>query len=408
MTNLNKEEQLNQKLEEIDRLIKTKYQEVEDIGILAGLSGLAIFEFYYAHYKDLQESADAGQEILSLAFDHVNEGYGLPTFCSGIAGMGWTMQFLETEDFIEIDCDELLPGLDEYLEESMAIETQENFYDFLHGVLGMAFYFLERYQHTKVPELKEQYRNIISATIKRLRETAVFDQDKAKWESYLIRESKTRGFNLSLAHGISSIVNFLSRVASDPHFQEDAEALLRQAIGYVLSKEHEILQDGCYFPDWEFKDGGIQQSGRLAWCYGDIGVAISLWHAGQALKDDHLLKKAREILISSSRRRKPDETKVVDVGICHGAAGLMHMYQYMYEQTGATELKEAADYWCQQTLDMAIHTQGYAGYMQKRGDTENPWVAELSLLEGIAGIGLSIIAYLSPNTSQWNRSLLIG
>lgn len=400
-------DQLHQKLEEIDALIKKNYQQSGEIGALSGLAGLAIFEFYYANYKNLPESADAAEEIISMAFDQINEGYNLPTFCAGIAGMGWALQFLETQDFIEIDCDELLPDLDDFLIESMNIETQENFYDFLHGVLGMAFYFLQRNQHTSSDMLKQRYEQVINNTIQRLKETAVFDEDTAKWEAYLIRESKTRGYNLSLAHGIASIVNFLSRVARDEPFKAEATDLLQKAANYLLRFENAMDEGNCTFPDWVFLNGALQQSGRLAWCYGDIGIAISLRRAGEALGDESLSQKGLDILLASTKRRDPEDTKVVDVGICHGAAGLMHMYQHLYQQTSMVDFQQAADYWAQQTLEMAIHQDGYAGYMQKRGDEKKPWVAELNMLEGIAGIGLAIISYLSPEMSQWNEALLI-
>lgn len=399
--------QLEAKLDEIDTIVKTNYQQSKEIGALSGLAGLAIFEFYYSRYKNVPESADAAEEMVTIAFDQINEGFNIPTFCAGIAGLGWALQFLAVQDFIEIDCDEFLVDLDDFLIESMDIDVEQNFYDFLHGMLGIAFYYLYRYQHTSSTELRARYRQVLSNTIQKLKDTAVVEKDSAKWESYLIRESQTRGYNLCLAHGAASIVNFLSRLAGDENFTAEATDLLKKSVTYLLSLENSMDEEKCTFPDWEYLNGVLQQSGRLAWCYGDIGIAWSVWKAGKALSDDQLTQKGLDVLISTAFRRDPEDTKVVDVGFCHGAAGLMHMYSHLYQQTSLDCFQEAADYWAVQTLEMAIHPNGYAGYMQKRGDTEEPWRAELSMLEGVAGIGLSIISYLSPALSRWNEAFLI-
>lgn len=38
-----------------------------------------------------------------------------------------------------------------------------------------------------------------------------------------------------------------------------------------------------------------RQASRLAWCYGDLGVAVALWNAGKVLDDETLKTKAHEV-----------------------------------------------------------------------------------------------------------------
>lgn len=405
---MSKEVLLLEKLDEINTVLKENHQTEDDIGVLSGISGIAIFQFYYSKLKQDEASADLGADLLSTVVEQINNGYDQPTYCSGIAGAGWAMELLSEEGFIDLDCDELLPLLDDFLVEFLNIDEQENFYDFLHGILGVGYYFYKRYQNTKSQQLREKYQQILSIVIEKLENASIHEGDTSKWESYLDRKEKLRGYNLSLAHGMSSILNFLSRLASEQYFYPLVEGLLKQTVNYILSHEGKEVSESSQFPDWVFLNQEVNQSGRLAWCYGDLGLAISLWQTGNVLKDKDLSNKALNILKRTTKRTTPEDTKVVDAGICHGAAGLMQIYNYMYKQTQDNDFKDATEFWMEQTLAFATHEKGYAGYMQKRGDDKEPWKAELSLLEGVAGIGLAIISYLKPTETKWDQCLLIS
>ena len=80
----------------------------------------------------------------------------------------------------------------------------------------------------------------------------------------------------------------------------------------------------------------------------------------------------------------------------------------MYEETGITSFQEAADYWLAYSLDMGMHKEGYAGYMKWQGGENAGWENEYVLLDGIAGIGLTLISYLNPKQMKWNECLMMG
>jgi len=399
---------LENKLHEIYKLLQVHYQETEDIGVLAGSSGIALFFFYYSKFTQKEEAADLGAEVITNIINQLNKGYSSPYFCSGIAGAGWAIELLEEEEYIELDTDILLADLDDFLVKAMPEEDTRNFYDFLHGLLGIAFYFLKRFQKTKSSALKEKYKNLLHGILDKLQETSQEKENTIKWESFLIHNKTVSGYNLSLAHGMSSIINFLSRVAKYDEFKAKVERLLRPAVNYMLSTEiKDPLVSSC-FPAWVIKGETEQQSSRLGWCYGDIGIGISLWHAAQALDDNVLKKKAITILEQTTKRRDKEETRLVDAGLCHGTFGVMHIYNYVHKVTGIIGFKEAADFWLEEALKMDTHKDGYAGYMQWRADGVAQWRKETNLLEGIAGIGLAIISKIEPHNTKWDQCLLIG
>ncbi len=288
------------------------------------------------------------------------------------------------------------------------MQGDQNFYDFLHGILGIGYYFLKRYTNTKSNALKERYKEILFRIISLLKERAQIDQNTAKWESYLIRGEGVKGYNLSLAHGNTSIVNFLSRLAAYVVFRNEVEELLDQSVKYVLSFKNKDLSSSSLFPSWVTSDNKKSDSSRLAWCYGDLGIAITLWRAGKLLDNTTYKKEAIQTLKHAAKRTDHVKAGVKDAGLCHGAYGIMHIYKYMYKETGELMYKETADFWMSQALNMAVHTEGYAGYMQWRGGDNPGWIKETNLLEGVAGIGLSIISYLAPFDTKWDQCLLIG
>ncbi len=406
---MSKKQQLLKKLEQISHILKDTYHHKEEIGVLSGISGIAVFQFYYARFSKEESHADIGVEMIASVIQKINEGYSYHTFCSGIAGAAWAIELLQEEGFIDVDCDELLSGLDDFLFQSIKnTETDQNFYDFLHGILGVGYYFFKRYQNTKSEILKDHYKEILLEIVALLQKTSQKEDNTAKWESYLIREEDVKGYNLGLAHGISSIINFLSRLLEYTDFNNKVRSLLYQSVEYILSFKSKDFSCTSSFPSWITIKNEKSDGSRLAWCYGDLGVGITLWRAGKILGNTHYREEAIQVLKHAAKRKNLKEAGVNDAGLCHGAYGIMHIYNYIYKETNDPVFKETTDFWMDRALDMAIHEKGYAGYMQWVGGENPGWRTEISLLEGIAGIGLSMISYLEPSISKWDECLMMG
>jgi lantibiotic biosynthesis protein len=114
---------------------------------------------------------------------------------------------------------------------------------------------------------------------------------------------------------------------------------------------------------------------RLAWCYGDAGVTIALHSAGA-------LDLAPAIRCWMSR----EDTGVEDAGLCHGAIGLAHIANRLYQATGEAAYRDYARTWIERAL--ALH---------RAGDPD--------VLTGSAGVGLGLLAALGVEPG-WDRLLL--
>jgi lantibiotic modifying enzyme len=391
-----------EKLSQIaDTLVKNAAKLETNIGLMGGKIGVALFYFYYAKLTNDDKFADLGVELISNVFDEINKEFTYHTHAGGLAGIGWTVEHLAQNDFIDTDTDEILEDLDPYLHKTMIYDIQHENYDFLHGAVGNGVYFLSRMTNEKSKEYLKEF-------IDEMDKISHKDEDGArKWLSTLNIEEKTKGYNLSLSHGIASIIAFLGKVLETGIYNEKVSLLLNGAVQYLLKYRLDRKKFFSNFPSWISETEPLSQS-RLAWCYGDLGIGISLWQAAQSAKNKEWEKIAVDTLLDSTARKDLKENTVIDAGLCHGAAGIMHIYNRAYHYTGSEAFKDITRYWAEQTLALAKFDDGYAGYKAWHTEKYGGWVQEAGLLEGIAGIGLAFISLIADIEPKWDRSLFIS
>tara|TARA_R110002012_G_scaffold308002_3_gene513925 strand:+ start:2108 stop:3406 length:1299 start_codon:yes stop_codon:yes gene_type:complete len=392
----------------ISIITEKEYKEVSNIGVLSGLSGIAIFQFHYADFFKSSFNAEIGAEIITRCIEKINNGYQEPSYCEGLSGFGWSVQYLSKNGLIEVDCDELLSPLDFYLNECMQNDLKNHNYDFLYGALGHSFYFLSRYLNTDNIELKKRYKLFVSNFVLALIEFAENNEVSLAWESKLNLTTGSVGYNLGLAHGIPSIIGFLTNILSTKEFDLPLDDLIKKGIQFMLSIKRDNNHEGIsLFPDFVEKDGKPSFNSRLAWCYGDLGIGLTFLRAGRALVDSTIIQSGLEVLNSTLNRKKYNETLVVDGGLCHGSFGIAKIYEEIASQQGEKRFNEACEYWISDGLDKAIKYNGMYTY-NSWNPMSQAWEKPLTLLEGISGIGLTMIDRLKGKQNNWHECLLIS
>lgn len=403
------ETKLKKKLYEIYEILKTN-NNTENLGILTGLSGISLFFFNYSRLNNDDNASEIGIELIKSCFNKINNEYNYPTYCSGIAGFGWLLEHLWEEDFLDFNNDKLLIDLEDYLLSKMNYDLQNNNHDFLHGGIGYGYYFLKRYKNTKSEDLKQKYKENILKIISYFDEKSEKEHNMIKWSSEFNSEKKNVGYNLSLCHGIPSIINFLCRLHKYEDFKPHVRNMIEMGVNYILSCKNKSETSTSIFPNSQTNNNIVNNNitnSRLAWCYGDLGIGITLWQAAKTLNNESLLKTSIEILIHSSHRIDLEDNLVKDAGLCHGAFGIALVFNRIFKDTNNEIFYKASIFWCNEGLKMASHKDGYAGY-KKYLSEKDIWEKEISLLEGIAGIGLVIIEILNPSDSKWDECLMLS
>lgn len=395
------------KLNDIHETIKKEYINYPSVGLLSGLTGAALFQFYYAKLKDDEKHASLGMDILTNVLEKVNKNLIPPDFCAGICGIGFAIDHLYQHDFLESNCDNLFADLDLKFYEIMILEMEQGNYDFLYGSLGYALYFLKRYETTNSSYQKIVYSGYIRDFLKLLSDNAIFiNKNKVLWKKKDRNSSHSFSYDLGAAHGLASVISFLGRINRHDDFGLDLKNILSGAINGLLSYKQPLKVGNSYFPNTILQTQELDLPSRLAWCYGDLGIGISLLQVSKYLKNDLLCNKAVNILEHCATRLSEAETGVIDAGFCHGAFGNAHIFKKAYHQTHIEIFKNTSDYWVNRGLKMAHHEDGFAGFKQfsRKGD----YYPSISMIEGIAGIGLVLIDHVSNSNHMWDECFLMN
>src|ERR1041384_2138707 len=89
---------------------------------------------------------------------------------------------------------------------------------------------------------------------------------------------------------------------------------------------------------------------RLSWFYGDLNVALALWHCGKTFSNEDWKQKALHIMHYNIRRDSYEAAGIADSCLCHGAGGIAAFYRRFWQETQDTAFLDCALHWHQQTL----------------------------------------------------------
>lgn len=379
--------------------------EMSDATLAQGAAGLAVLYAYLsrAGYVD----GESANEFLERALQAVSGEPMGGSLYGGFVGVAWAMTHLQEQLF---DTGEQDPGeaVDEALRSYLKRSPWRNDYDLIGGLVGIGVYLLERLPRPSAVECLE-------LVIERLDETAERQPPHGiTWLTspvllppYERADCPTGCYDLGVAHGIPGVIAFLGEACAAGVGREKARPLLDGAVAWLLTQQ---LPDGAdsIFPYW-VTPGTLSQPSRLAWCYGDLGIASALLAAARCVGEQAWEREALRIARSAATREF-ESAGVKDAGLCHGAAGLGHIFNRLFQATGESRFKQAARFWFERTLEMRRHGQGIAGFsaFMPYEDVTQCWVDDSTLLTGAAGIALALLAAVTDIEPEWDRMLLVS
>jgi hypothetical protein len=280
-------------------------------------------------------------------------------------------------------------------------------YDLGGGLTGFGLYALEH----PLPEVRAA---LVRGVLRRLDAQARHTSHGVTWFTAPDRlyghelEDFPHGFhNLGLAHGVPGVIALLGAACGAGVAADIARPLLDGAVAWLMEQR---LPAGSpsHFGYWAGPDIKTEPA-RLAWCYGDLGLAAALLGAARCTGDMGWERAALEIARRAAAR-PPQESRVVDAGLCHGSAGAGHIFNRLYQASGEEAFAAAARFWFAHTLRLRQPQGGLAGFLSLEpvGDGRTDWRAEPGLLTGAAGVGLALLAATTATEPAWDRSLLVA
>jgi lantibiotic modifying enzyme len=374
--------------------------------VAGGTAGFAVLYGYLSRaaagrrYKPtaLHFLEHAGHTVASVAMD--------PSLYGGFTGVAWTMAHLNRTLF-KFDEDDATEAVDEALKNHVNRPGWRGEYDLVSGLAGFGVYALER---LPLPAAVSCLEGIVD----RLEETSVRRSGGIAWHTpprllppHQRRQCPRGYYNLGLAHGVPGVIALLGAACAAGVRRRKARTLLDGAVNWLLDQKRQARK-GSRFPAW-IVTGVEPASCRSAWCYGDPGVAAALLCAARSVNESSWERQALEIARAAARR-PPEEAGVVDAGLCHGAAGLGHVFNRMYQATGDVALRRAARFWFARTLAMRQPGRGVAGFsaLDVKPDGSRYWSDNPRMLTGAAGIALALLAAITSIEPDWDRMLLVS
>ncbi len=314
MNNLNSNVLLKvqEELDIINKILLSSDINKQKIGLYNGLSGIALLmaSNYLAEKRTIYR--DKLDEILAQTSIIIENEKVDGMFSVGLAGWGWLLLYLEQKELVE-DVEDVLNKIDDVLFLDLRRLLNQNEYDLLNGAMSIGVYFLKRKQPEKVAILIDYIEQQCKDGVLRLK------RKMHKTGEYV--------FDFGLAHGYAGVIYFLSKCAQLEYEKERSIALIKCAKEFMFMNVLNYEVDGALFPHLKWIDIDRVEKGRLAWCYGDLGVLYTLLRTARIFGDADLEKSSISGLALNSMKRDHLECMIFDAGFCHGTAGAAHILQ---------------------------------------------------------------------------------
>ena len=389
-----------------DSLQPSSTTPITNLSLGDGAAGIALFYAYLAQVEESEDYTAAALHYLNQAIDGAATAPLPHSLYSGLAGIAWTIMHLQGRLF-EADPDAIDAAIDGTLLAAVRQSPWPYDYDLISGLLGLGVYFIERLPAPSA---------VVGLThlVERLREQAITRPDGITWWTdphWLSAEGRTQlptgCYDLGIAHGIAGVIALLSQLCALDCAAAHARPLLEGAVAWLLAQQLPATAPSR-FPTWVQPDG-VRPPSRLAWCYGDLGIAVALLRAARLVQEPTWEAAASQLAQATAQRAQAQED-VQDTGLCHGFASIAHLFNRLYQATGDEHFAEVARLWFTRTLAQRRPHQGIAGFLAlaPTTTTQLEWVADPGLLTGAAGIGLALLAALYPLPPAWDQLLLIA
>ena len=366
-----------------------------------GRSGEALFFAYWGGALGHEEACSTAVRLVEMDLDRAAAAPRSVSLYSGLTGVGWTIAHLDgwLLDLSDEDPDD---ALDAILLERVANVPWVGEYDLINGLVRIGVYALERLPHPAATRC-------LVEVVGRLADTARHSERGASWwtpAEGLAPHTRLRypggACDLGLAHGVAGVIGLLGKACTIDVVSPAARALLDDAVSWLLWQRLPA-DTGTAFAAFVAPEQAAQVA-RSAWCYGDPGAASALFLAARMVGSSAWEAAALETARLATTRPLVD-CGVVDAGLCHGAAGLAHIFNRLYQATGVPEFRNAALLWFDRVFDCCHPGTGVGGFSVFRPDRV---LADPGFLEGTAGIGLALLAAVTPLEPRWDRVLLLS
>ena len=335
------------------------------------------------------------------------------TECSlfgGLCGLGWTIDYLpglltwvlpsdpEAEEAASQEHSDLdvNADIDSLLLQHLQRNHWKGPYDLINGLVGFGTYFLGRLGRPK-PVMG------LELVIYQLDKVAESSAGMTTWHTrpevmphWQVAQYRDGRYNSGVAHGVAGVLYLLNEAIAAGVEVARASRLLQGGVAWLLERQglrdYAVGSSSC-------ARLGITDEPSPGWCEGDLGI-LSVLRQITRRTDREDWGQFCQALSDACLARIGLNRSVKDSSLCHGCAGIAHICNRIYQESGDPRFLEVA-------------RQKYGEILGNRFRTHHPNCLPLTrvrprLLDGDIGVGLALLSSVSSISPDWDRLLLIS
>lgn len=387
------DELLNKKLELINSFLSKSSN--ADFSLLGITGGKILFYSYLHRAKNDNRYLIYAKQLLNDYIKDAHLKIHSISYADGLVGLASLIRHLQLNDFINSSytiSDDVIKCIYNYI-----IDTIPNHNDdFFYGVGGALYLLLQDCLYDKNSKAWKLLPNVIS-TLKQKGRPLFRNKD-----------AELHNIQAGIPHGYASWIILICKIYSLGIEKEKCLDILSNLTSYYIPYIYDSHNGDSFFPQ-TLKSNNEQTSihSRLGWCNGDIPCLYALLTYSEVIGNEQIREMVIKLLIDVSKRRELERYSVCDAGLCHGSAGIMYIFYKLYKKYKVKEFWESFIFWKQVTLSLGNSLENPTGYMKVSYDgTQVIYKTSETFIEGIAGVGLSIIAILY-GIDSWDDFLLL-
>jgi lantibiotic biosynthesis protein len=219
-------------------------------------------------------------------------------------------------------------------------------------------------------------------------------------------------YSLSLPFGITGFLNAVSLAALEGFCPKEGYELINQVSHWLMSKKGDYMH-GYFWPHTIALEADLDNQSnspvlnRDAWCYGIPAITRSLYLAAKATKNNSLLDFS-EKMFNSMWLKEEKEWNLIGTSFSYGRAGHLAIATQMNKDTNNPTLHKKLD-----DLENGLkkfydpnHPFGFQSVnFSEEGDYI--WVNDPGLMNGSAGIAITLLHLHKPIDPMFNRLFMI-
>jgi hypothetical protein len=354
----------------------------KDNSLLYGNCGIALTKYIYCKNKDIDYDYSEVENILQTIQSTPIIDF---SFCCGLIGQAYYLSAFNKLEDNSFFTPEFFDYLNQITEQTSLQYLDQTEIEYYYGLSGNLKYLLHRTLNQD-ESASNQLSTICKKIIEKKKNTTYLD--------FITQLPKDFG----LAHGYPGFISVLNSIVYSnvisPQETTELKQLISELFAYMDTYKDATPTNSSYYPKTIEDNNAVYA--RLAWCYGDLGVAIS-----KSNVDPNT-----DVSFITHLKKQSDQycEDLPDSCTCHGKLGVAYLFRSLSNKTKLPELHNHFNYF----FDRAMREDITKDIRFFNAETDK-YEQNYTLMDGAAGCLMCLMGISGyKHMDVWDDILLLN